>query len=199
MRKPAIRVLDDDEIRRVWTACEALGNYGALIRMLLLTTQRLDKVLTMAWADIDADGVWRIPNVSKREKPHGGELKLPQLARDLLAALPVLEGNPYVFAGRGQGHTNGHSKNKARLDRASGVTGWVVHDLRRTARSLMARAGVRPDIAERVLGHVQRGVRRRLRSSPLSRRESGRAGEAGGADRCYRRSRLVAGRQLALV
>ena len=152
------RALDDDEIRGVWTACEALGNYGALIRMLLLTTQRLDKVLTMAWADIDADGVWRIPNVSKREKPHGGELKLPQLARDLLAALPVLEGNPYVFAGRGQGHTNGHSKNKARLDKASGVTGWVVHDLRRTARSLMARAGVRPDIAERVLGHVQLGV-----------------------------------------
>jgi integrase len=93
------RILDDDEIPRVWTACKALGAYGALIRMLLLTTQRFDKVLTMAWADIDAEGVWSIPTVSKREKPHGGELKLPQLARDLLAALPVLEGNPYVFAG----------------------------------------------------------------------------------------------------
>jgi len=125
---------------------------------LLLTTQRLDKVLTMAWADIDADGVWRIPTVSKREKPHGGELKLPQLARDLLAAIPVLEGNPFVFAGRGQGHSNGHSKNKARLDKASGVTDWVVHDLRRTGRSLLSRASVRPDIAERTLGHVQPGV-----------------------------------------
>jgi integrase len=151
-------LLDDGEIRRIWIACEGLGAYGALIRILLLTAQRLDKVLTMAWADIDADGVWRIPNVCKREKPHGGELKLPQLARDLLAALPVLEGNPYVFAGRGQGHINGHSKNKARLDKASGVTGWVVHDLRRTARSLLSRAGVRPDIAERTLGHVQPGV-----------------------------------------
>ena len=63
------RVLDDDEIRRVWTACEELGSYGALIRMLLLTTQRLDKVLTMAWVDIDADGVWRIPTVSKEKNP----------------------------------------------------------------------------------------------------------------------------------
>ncbi len=152
------RVLDDDEIRRVWTACEELGNYGALIRMLLLTTQRLDKVLTMAWADIDADGVWRVPTVSKREKPHGGELKLPQLARDLLAAIPVLEGNPFVFAGRGQGHSNGHSKNKARLDKASGVTNWVVHDLRRTGRSLLSRAGVNSAVAERTLGHVQPGV-----------------------------------------
>ena len=135
-----------------------MGNYGALIRMLLLTAQRFDKVLTMAWVDIDADGVWRIPTVSKREKPHGGELKLPRLARDLLAAMPILEGNPFVFAGRGQGHSNGHSKNKARLDRASGVTDWVLHDLRRTGRSLMSRAGVRPDVAERTLGHVQPGV-----------------------------------------
>jgi hypothetical protein len=35
---------------------------------------------------------------------------------------------------------------------------WVLHDLRRTAKSLMARAGVRPDINERVLGHVIKGV-----------------------------------------
>jgi integrase len=152
------RILDDDEIRRVWTTCGELGTYGAMLRMLLLTAQRFDKALTMAWVDLDAEGVWRIPTVSKREKPHGGELKLPRLARDLIAALPVFEGNPFVFAGRGQGHSNGHSKNKARLDRLSGVTDWVVHDLRRTARSLLSRAGVRPDIAERTLGHVQPGV-----------------------------------------
>jgi integrase len=35
---------------------------------------------------------------------------------------------------------------------------WTLHDLRRTARTLMARAGVRPDISERVLGHVIQGV-----------------------------------------
>jgi integrase len=35
---------------------------------------------------------------------------------------------------------------------------WTFHDLRRTARSLMSRAGVRPDIAERVLGHAIPGV-----------------------------------------
>lgn len=151
------RVLDDDEIRRVWTACEALGAYGGLIKMLLLTAQRFDKVLTMAWADVSEDGVWRIPTASIREKPHGGALKLPQLARDLLATLPIFEDNGFVFAGR-EGHINGHSKNKARLDSASGVTGWVPHDLRRTARTLMSRAGVDSEIAERTLGHVQGGV-----------------------------------------
>jgi integrase len=35
---------------------------------------------------------------------------------------------------------------------------WTIHDLRRTAKTLMARAGVRPDISERVLGHVIAGV-----------------------------------------
>jgi integrase len=35
---------------------------------------------------------------------------------------------------------------------------WTLHDLRRTAKTLMVRAGVRPDISERVLGHVITGV-----------------------------------------
>ena len=38
------------------------------------------------------------------------------------------------------------------------IASWVIHDLRRTARSLMARAGVRPDVAERVMGHAIQGV-----------------------------------------
>jgi hypothetical protein len=35
---------------------------------------------------------------------------------------------------------------------------WTFHDLRRTARTIMAAAGVQRDIAERVLGHVIPGV-----------------------------------------
>ena len=50
---------------------------------------------------------------------------------------------------------------KAAIDKAApGLAPWRVHDLRRTARSLMSRAEVRPDIAERVLGHAIRGVGR---------------------------------------
>ena len=39
-----------------------------------------------------------------------------------------------------------------------GTERWVLHDLRRTARSLTSRAGVRPDLAERTLGHEIKGV-----------------------------------------
>jgi integrase len=65
---------------------------------------------------------------------------------------------------RDRGHQHkrpvrGFSKFKRTLDQLSGVTGWGLHDLRRTARSLMSRAGVNADIAERCLGHVIAGVR----------------------------------------
>src|SRR6185436_2182250 len=90
----------------------------------------------------------------KREKGNAGELVLPK------AALNVLDkpSEGLVFPGRGGKQISGWSVYKARLDKASGVSGWVLHDLRRTARSLMSRAGVRPDIAERVLGHARHGV-----------------------------------------
>jgi integrase len=35
---------------------------------------------------------------------------------------------------------------------------WVLHDLRRTARSLLSRAGISSDHAERVMGHAIDGV-----------------------------------------
>ena len=84
--------------------------------------------------------------------------------RALSSALSVPEramnagSNPYVFAGRADTHFSGYSKSKAVLDKATRVTGWTLHDLRRTARSLMSRAGVTSEHAERVLGHVQPGV-----------------------------------------
>jgi integrase len=59
----------------------------------------------------------------------------------------------------GKTPVSGFSKFKAQLDKQSGVNGWTPHDLRRTARSLMSRAGVPSDHAERCLGHVIGGVR----------------------------------------
>jgi integrase len=49
---------------------------------------------------------------------------------------------------------NGWSKSKALLDKLSGVTGWTLHDLRRTFRSNLGRLGVAPHIAERLVNHV---------------------------------------------
>ena len=65
-----------------------------------------------------------------------------------------------MFAGRGGGWFKGFGEAKAALDAKLPpcTPSWVLHDLRRTARSLLSRAGVRPDIAERVLGHAMAGI-----------------------------------------
>jgi integrase len=85
---------------------------------------------------------------------------LPELALDIIKAQPHFVDNPYVFAGRREGHFNSFSKAKAAFDARldAEFKPWVLHDLRRTARSLMSRAGVRPDIAERCMGHAIAGV-----------------------------------------
>jgi len=77
-----------------------------------------------------------------------------------LSALELVEGEGFLFSTDG-GKTpiSGFSKFKSDLDKACGVTGWTLHDLRRTARSLMSRAGVSPDIVERCLAHKIGGVR----------------------------------------
>lgn len=150
------RILSDEEIRTVWTACGEVGIFGALVRVALLTGQRRAKVAAMRWEDIDG-GVWTIP-VEAREKVNAGALKLPKLALETIEALPRVEGNPFVFASRGKKAFNSFSDGKEDLHAKAPIAPWVIHDLRRTARSLMARAGVRSDIAERTLGHVITGV-----------------------------------------
>ena len=173
----------------MWAAADQSGTYGALIKMLILTGQRLDKVQTMMWADlIDGKATWKIRTESTREKAHGGTLRLPKLAQSILAELPRFAKNPYVFAGR-VGHINGMSKSKARFDKIAGVADWTLHDLRRTARTLMPRVGVSADIAERVLGHAIAGNSRNLRPARLHRREGGRASAPRRSGCRYRQAR----------
>jgi integrase len=155
--KPRDRTLDDDELRRVWKAAEADGTFGALIRTLLLCGQRRAKVETIKW-DAITDGVWTIETAA-REKSNAGTLRLPPTLLAIINSLPKLGNNPYVFASlRGDGHITGMSTAKAAFDKKCGVAGWTLHDLRRTSRSLMSRAGVRPDVGELALGHTIKGI-----------------------------------------
>ncbi|HET7448441.1 MAG TPA: site-specific integrase [Methyloceanibacter sp.] len=152
------RILSDDEIRLIWSKAE--GTFGDLVRMLLLTGQRRDKVASMKWDDVSVDGVWSVKNGVKREKGTGGELVLPTMALDIIRARPRFASNPYIFPGpSGASYFRTYDRAKRALDRAIGpLPQWQLHDLRRTARSLMSRAGVRDEHAERVLGHTIGGV-----------------------------------------
>jgi integrase len=156
------RILTDDEIRLIWKQAEANGSFGAFVRIALLTGQRREKIASMKWTDI-VDGMWSIAS-APREKGNAGDLVLPPVVRDIIAAQARIGDNPYVFAaGRGNGHVRSFSRLKFAFDSAlahknKAVAPWIVHDLRRSFRSLLSRAGVRPDIAERCMGHTVGGT-----------------------------------------
>lgn len=166
------RWLADDEIRALWTACGDKGTYGALLKVLLVTGARRDKVATMKWEDLAENTdeetdppvryvVWKIAR-ERGEKGAAERLRLPKLALDVIDAQPRLVGNPYVFAAAiGGGPFNSFSQRKTELDEKmpEGTEPWVLHDLRRTARKLMTRAGVRVDVGELALGHSIKGIR----------------------------------------
>jgi integrase len=92
--------------------------------------------------------VWTIATEA-REKGNAGALRLPDVALDLIRKQPRMAGSDRVF------HFH-----ESTLDAAkAAISGnWQLHDLRRSARSLMSRAGVLSEHAERVLGHAIRGV-----------------------------------------
>jgi integrase len=152
------RILNDDEIREVWRVAEANGTFGAFLRVALLTAQRREKVASMRWSDISEAGEWNIPR-AEREKGTPPSLMLPKAALNIINAQPQLESNEYVFAGIGDSYISGITKRKSLFDtKLNSVAPFTIHDLRRTAKSLMSRAGVLPHVSERVLGHVINGV-----------------------------------------
>jgi integrase len=146
------RVLSDEELTLVLDAARQIGfPFGSIVEVLALTGQRRDEVGRMAWEHLDLKRkTWVVPGEhAKNGKPHLVQLNAPVLA--LIEALPRT--GELVFSGDGGTIFQGYSKAKARLDDLSGVSDWTLHDLRRTAVSGMARLGVPPHVADKILNH----------------------------------------------
>ncbi|NPV24436.1 tyrosine-type recombinase/integrase [Bradyrhizobium aeschynomenes] len=167
------RVLTDAELAEIWTGLED-DDYGRIVKLLILTAQRRDEVGGMRWAEIDCSRhLWTIPGSrTKNHREH--PLPLTEAAMTLLPALSI--GREHVFGDgpRRRGDQprgfSGWSKSKGALDQRllakrkdEAVAGeaiapmpeWWLHDLRRTAATVMAdRLGVLPHIIEAVLNHV---------------------------------------------
>jgi integrase len=147
------RVLSGDEIRQLWPVLGDHGTFGALVKVLLLTGQRRCEIAGMTRSEIDADGVLTIP-VERSKTKEALFVPLSKMALEVIEAQPAKPGSDFVFPCSTGTAFVGFSAAKRILDKALPLAPWTIHDLRRTARTLMARAGVRPDISERVLGHV---------------------------------------------
>jgi integrase len=152
------RILSDDEIRKVWRAAGAMRTAsGMLTRFLLLTATRRNEARYMRRSELDGT-TWTIP-ASRYKGAHDHTVPLSKAAKAIIDAVPVVDNSGWVFTNDGKRPASCSTRFKAGLDAASGTSGWTIHDLRRTARSLMSRIGVPTDHAERCLGHVIGGVR----------------------------------------
>jgi integrase len=163
------RILTDAELRAVWQAAKAAQSaFGHLVLLLLLTATRRNEAALMRCGEVSGDE-WTIPQ--ERYKT-GRELVIPlsPAAQAVLATVPKIGKSGLVFTTDGKHPLSGFSKFKRAFDAKvlavlrerdpeATLPRWTLHDLRRTARSLMSRASVPADHAERCLGHVIGGVR----------------------------------------
>ena len=107
------------------------------------------------WVSVECTAGWiSVVLLKSRSKTKVDVIRpLSKAALALIERMPQVEGCPYVFTSNGITPINNFSDPKRKLDAASNVTGWRLHDLRRSARSLLSRAGVNSDVAEKCLGH----------------------------------------------
>ena len=186
---PRDRVLTDEEIRDVWRACLRLGYpYGHLVRFALLTAQRRGEVAGLVSDELNGDG-WKLPK-ERAKNGMGHLVPISELAQSVLDGCPQIDGAEIVFAGTHRVVRNGKatiepnqlagwSKLKLRLDKAvmdirredaeeadddpdkvKPLPHWTVHDLRRSAATGLQSLGFTDDVIDRVLNHVQPGVRK---------------------------------------
>jgi integrase len=167
------RVLDDGELAAVWTASADLGwPWTPYVRLLILLGQRRTEVASMRWSHIDlAAKVWNMPPGKTGE---ARVLPLPAAAIEILDSLPKIEGTDFVFGSR----LTAFAMMKRKLDQLSGVTGWVLHDARRTFATGQQRLGTKLEVTEELLGH--------------------RSGSRGGIIAVYQRHRYADEQRLAL-
>jgi len=148
------RVLTDDELAAIWRAASAMPPpFGPITRLLVLTGQRREEVTGMRWDELSDDlTTWTIA-ASRAKNGAVHRVPLAEPAREILRALPR-EGELVLPGDRPPAPFSGWSKAKARLDDRSGVSNWVVHDLRRTMATGLQRLGVRLEVTEAVLNHI---------------------------------------------
>lgn len=162
VRAPSIevsrdRVLSDEELRAVWKATLTYaGPYGQIVRLLLLTAQRREEVAGMRWDELDLKSrAWTL----RANRTKSGRLHVVPLSEAaMFGVCSVSRVGPLLFGSQadlaGDRSFSCWNQAKLRLDKASGVSDWRLHDLRRTAATGMARLGISPPVIERVLNHA---------------------------------------------
>jgi integrase len=149
------RVLTDNELAAVWKACDDLApQYGALVRLLILTGARLREIGYMTWSELSNDlTLWTLPAArAKNGRDH--LVPLPPLARDIIRSAPRVS-DEFVLSLGGDKALESYARLKRQLDGLARVSEpWTLHDLRRTMASGLQKLGIKLEVTEAVLNHL---------------------------------------------
>jgi integrase len=167
-KQPRQRVLNDEELRALWSSSEIMGYpFGPLYRLLLLTGARRSEVAGGQWRELDLQkNLWMVP--PERFKSNSTHIiPLSDQAVAILRELPRFTKGGHLFTTTyGEKPVAGFSKSKEALDAlmkerlGASPPPWVIHDIRRTVRTLLASLRVPDTVAEMVIGHGRKGLQR---------------------------------------
>jgi integrase len=151
------RVLTDNELSKVWAFAKAdTYPFGPFLQLLILTAQRRAEVGGMMWSELDHErSLWSIPSARHKQK-RGHEVPLPSAAIEIITPLP--RHCDWLFSTTRRSPISGYGKFKNRIDKATGVSNWRLHDIRRTAATRMAELQVPRFTIARVLGHSDTAI-----------------------------------------
>jgi integrase len=164
--RPRERVLSDHELALIWNAASTLGYpYGPCIQLMALTGLREGNASNMQWDWIDEGKKLAVLPIAEFKSRRPFSLPLSEQAWALCSSLPRWSGSKQLFRPARTGEAiNGWSKVKVRLDRiiakqnqGKHLPPWVLHDLRRTLKTGLAKQGVKPEIRDLCLGHANGG------------------------------------------
>lgn len=165
------RVLSPDELRAFINGCDSSGMsplVSAALKLILLTLARKSEIAKAPWVEVDRDaGLWEIPGQrTKNKRAH--VIPLSDQARAILNEIhpersddnPIVLHSPWIFPGRFGDPICDSTLNEAiRAAKWFGLPRFTIHDLRRTASTILHEQGWNTDVIEKALNHTMTGVR----------------------------------------
>ncbi|EFB6637850.1 tyrosine-type recombinase/integrase [Escherichia coli] len=170
--KPRERTLTPEEIGLFFRTLDAIGAMGTMkmaLKLVLITMVRKGEFTNATWDEIDfKKWTWTIPS-DRMKGSRAHVIYLPKQAQDILVGLQMCAGgSEYLVPGRynfrkplSNAALNSLIDRTVKIINEDGehIQGFTVHDMRRTASTLLHEAGYPSDWIEKALAHEQKGVR----------------------------------------
>jgi len=158
---PRERVLSLNEMHQIWAASFDMGSlWGPLIRLLILTAQRLGNIAELRWSEVDFDREVIFINGSrtKNGKPQITHLSVTAIS-ELIQLAECKGDSDFVFTTTGSTPVSGFSRVKDRLDKllSEDFEPWRIHDFRTAFATALAESGEPEAVVDRILNHVASG------------------------------------------